>query len=205
MWRWRERVASHFFFSQRKVGKSVKHKRRPVPRSSSSGSRPGNVKMFLGTQGEAGGDRNISEHLPDHEKGPTSGVDGGEFQEGCGEVCQPALASIWTSADRPLTPGRAGSTEGLQMPRESSGVGCTDTNMVNGFQRIAVHQEPWRDPVCPQEACTPQGAELVTEGKTSTRTLSPGCQTLPGLGLSSDRRPQPRVPHKALSLTIKGT
>ena len=197
MWRWRERVASHFFFSQRKVGKSVKHKRRPVPHSCSSGNRPGNVKIFLGIQGEAGGDRNISEHLPDPEKGPTSG---------CGEVCQPALASIWTSTDRPPTPGWGGSTKGLQMPRKSSGVGCTDKNMVNGFKRIAVHQEPWRDPVCPQEACTPQGAELVTEGKTSTRSrLSPVYQILPGLGLSSDRKLQPRVPHKALSLTIKGT
>ncbi|XP_059915902.1 sentrin-specific protease 5-like isoform X2 [Gadus macrocephalus] len=195
MWRRRERAKSCFFFTQRN---GVKHKRRPV-HSSSFCNRQGDVKICLEIQGEVGRDRNISETPPEKENGETSGVlDGGELKGSGGEVCQPALASTSNSTDRPQTPDSGGSTK-----RQGSGVGCTDKNMVNGFKRIAVHQEPWRDPVCPQETCTPLGAELVTEGKTSTRTSpSPVCQSLPGLGVSSDSHLQPVVPHKALSSTI---
>ena len=211
MWRRRERAKSRFFFTPRKAGTSVKHRRRPVPRSSgsSSSSSSHDVNVRLGTRGEAGGDGNVSEHPPDREKGPTSGVvDTGELQGGCGEA--PAPASDAT--ERPRTPGGGGggggSTGGLQTPRKRSGVGCTgDGNMVNGFKRRAVHQEPRRDRVCPQEVRTPRGAELVTEGKTGGGTgLGPVHQSLPGLGVSSGGQPQHSVPpRKTLSSTIKGT
>ncbi|CAL8280994.1 unnamed protein product [Lota lota] len=191
MWRRRGRAGSCFFSTPRK---GVKHKSRS-DRSSSSCNHPGDVKI---------------QHPPDQEKGPTSRVvDGGELQGGCGEVCQPASPSTSNHIDCPQTPGMSGSRKGIQRQRKRkrkrrSGVGCIDKNMVNGFEKTAVDQQPRRDPVCPREACTTLGAQQVTDGKTSSRTsLSPVCKSLPGVGVSSESQLKHGVTHKALISTIK--